>query len=208
MINPFLMIKYKLCLLLLCFCINRQASIAQSHTIRVIVFDKEPKDSLTFTNNWAYPWWVTKDNDGRFHKNTDGKITKKDTSHLHFTAHCKTNVQGGYEIRYCYCKRKADGINLGFSDGEPAFASEFNVCISDGKFTFTPKIIYPELISGLKTVYKTTKAKLVLYNKDYYTLKVVSGYIDAEFTETTTSHSHSEKHQYYFRGFFKTPVKS
>jgi len=197
-----------LTLLLLCCGLAEQSAVAQSSSGVIIIIGKEPKDSLKFTNNWAYPWWVTKDNDGRFHKNTDGKITKKDTSHLYFTAHCKTSVQGGYDIRYCYAERKANGVSLSFQDGEPAYASEFNVSISNGKFSFTPKIIYPELISGSKVVYKVTTSKLILYDTKYTTSKEISGYVDAGFTETAISRGQTEKHQYYFRGYFKTSVKS
>ena len=202
------MMKYKLWLILLCFFFDKQISIAQSKTNGIIVFKKAPKDSLSFTNNWAYPAGVEKDVNGKFDKITDGEIAKNDTSHLFFTAHCRTNVQGGYDIRYCYAKRKAGSINLSFIDGEPAYENEFKILISEGKFSFTPEISYPELILGSKIIYKVTAAKLILYNKNYKASKEISGYIDAEFSETTLLQGKIEKHHYFLKGYFKAPVRS
>jgi len=193
-------------LLLLCFCLNRQGSVTQPHITKTIVFKRATKDSFAFANNWDYPAGLIKDDGGKFHKRTDREITKKDTSHLYFTAHCRTNVQGGYAIRYCYAKRKAGGIGLSFLDGEPAYASEINVFILEGKFTFTSKIIYPELSTGSKVIYKVTASKLFLYNKHYNASKEISGYIDAEFTETMLLKGKIEKHQYYLKGYFKAPI--
>ena len=141
--------------------LSKQAGLRYSTTYyQDNSIQKSNKGSFAFANNWDYPAGLIKDDGGKFHKRIDREITKKDTSHLYFTAHCRTNVQGGYAIRYCYAERKAGGIGLSFLDGEPAYASEINVFILEGKFTFTSKIIYPELSTGSKVIYKVTASKL------------------------------------------------
>jgi hypothetical protein len=74
------------------------AATAQQSFIPVI-FSKEPKGVFSFEKEWAYPWYIIKDDKGMFAKVLAGKITKEDTAHSYFTANCKTNVQGGYSLR-------------------------------------------------------------------------------------------------------------
>ena len=131
-----------------------------------------------------------------------------DTAHLYFTANCKTNVQGGYNVRYCYAIKKGVEINLDFSDGLPAYGSSFTIQVKNRKFCFNPNIVYPELNLNEKTTHKVTKSKLVLYQKSYKASKIISGYVDAEFVETTLIPGHEPaSHNYYFKGYFKTRVK-
>jgi len=195
-----------LALLLLHCGLVEQSAVAQSPSSMIIIISKEPKGAFAFTKDWAYSSNVTKDDNGKFFKNKDGKITSKDTAHLYFTAKCTTNVQGGYMIRYCHAIKRAEIIELNFSDGLPAYASEFNAFISKNKLSFKPVIIYPELIPGQKITYKVTKSRLTLYQKNYANSKKLSGYIDVEFIENTILKNKEENHKYYFRGYFKTPV--
>jgi hypothetical protein len=174
----------------------------------IITFGKESDDVFAFTKNWAYEWNITKDDNGRLSKTEVGKITSKDTFHLYFATNCKTNVQGGYSIRYCYATKKVGIIILNFSDGLPAYASEFNVNIERNRFSFNPNLIYPEIILGEKRSCRVTKNKLTLYQENYAISKQISGYIDEEFIETTSiAGKKPESHRYYFRGYFKTLVK-
>jgi hypothetical protein len=188
--------------------ISRQAAFAQS-SLTPIIFDTEPREAFTFVKKWAYRWDVLKDDKGIFTKTEDGKVTRGDTAHLYFTANCKTNIQGGYQIRYCYAKKTGNNLKLNFSDGAPAYASEFNVYLLKGKFYFEPVIIYPALTRGEKITHKVTRSKLVLYQPAYNAAKVISGFVDVEFIETSTGTSYgTTHHKYYFRGYFKTAVKA
>jgi hypothetical protein len=191
------------------YVIDEFPSIAQSVVYNSISFKKKPKNVFSFEKNWAYPSNVVKDSNGKFSKTEDGVIAAQDTIHLYFTADCKTNVQGGYNIRYCYATQKSGDITLSFSDGLPAYTSEFNIFILGNKFYFKPKIIYPNLNVGQKISYKVNQSALTLYKKNYKAVKMISGYINAEFTETVSDGGKSAKiNKYYFRGYFKTPIKA
>jgi len=202
--------KYKTLLaLLFCTITSGHYSFAQTLPYAQVTIGQEPNRVFSFTKNWAYPWNVVRDDNGNFSKTEDGEITSKDTVHLYFTANCKTNVQGSYSIRYCYATKKAGNIKLNFSDGLPAYASKFDVNIEKDRFSFSPSLIYPEMVIGEKRSCRVTKNKLILYQKNYIISKEVSGYVDAEFIETTSvAGKKPESHKYYFRGYFKTLIKA
>jgi hypothetical protein len=181
---------------------------AQS-SLTPITYAKGSGDAFTFTKKWAYPWYIQKDDKGKFIKAEDGEITKKDTAHLYYTANCKTNVQGGYQIRYCRASNKGNAIKLNFADGLPGYGSEFNIYLSKGKFYFEPVIVYPAFTRGEKITHKVTSSRLTLYQPATNAVKVISGFVDVEFIETSTGTKFgTTNHKYYFRGYFKSPVKS
>src|ERR1700735_2017365 len=120
-----------------------------------ITIQKEPKGVFSFTRHWAYAWDVIKHDNGKFEKADADSITTADTAHLYFTANCKTNVQGGYHIRYCNALRTKEKISLAFEDGEPAYANEFDITIAGNKYQFKPRIVYPDFSAYGKLVYKT-----------------------------------------------------
>src|ERR1700747_1575032 len=100
--------KYKISLLLLFSSLAAQTAAAQCK----IAIAEEPFYVFGFTKHWAYPWYITKDDNGKFSSAEDVKITAKDTAHLFYTASCSTNVQGGYEIRYCAASRVDGEIKI------------------------------------------------------------------------------------------------
>ncbi|MEO6852204.1 MAG: hypothetical protein ABI166_16290 [Mucilaginibacter sp.] len=167
---------------------------------------KKPNAMFLFTRKWDYPWNVSKDGKGKWHKVDGDTVNRQDTAHLYFTASCKTNVQGGYRIRYCYVTKTAGNIRLNFSDGSPAYASEFNIILDQKKFTFEPEIIYPVFEKDTKVVYKVTKCKLILYQKKHLTSKTISGYVNAQFDETVSKTKGTVLNKYYFRGYFESKV--
>ena len=97
--------------------------------------------------------WVKDDSSGEFTRNDDQPLTPADTAHLFYTANCLTNVQGGYDIRYCFADQSKGIITLTFSDGLPAYASEFYFYITGDSFYFKPKTTYPWYITGQKISY-------------------------------------------------------
>ena len=202
-------VKFKLVLIFLCCSIFRkQAANSQPSANRLIIFKKEPKEKFSFVRHWDYAPTVIKDANGKFDKADEGDITPSDTAHLFFTADCKTNVQGGYMLRYCHLQKKGNNLRLSFSGGAPAYANEFNIYIAKGRFSFKPVIIYPEIIASQKINYKLSRNKLILYQKDYTVSKVINGYIDAEFVETvSTNKTITNRTIYYFRRYFKTGVR-
>ena len=200
--------RYRILLLsLYCFIVSSD-TVAQKSPYPRLTIEKEPAGKFEFNKNWAYRWDVVKDRNGKFSSAEVEKVTAKDTTHLYFTADCKTNVQGGYKIRYCYATKKPGSVVLSFTDGAPAYASEYKVIVKEDHFTFDPVIVYPELILGQKLTYNITRAKLILYQKDYSAAKMISGYVDAEFTETIIDKGVSKTNKLYFRGYFKTQVKA
>jgi len=184
------------------------SSLAQSKTSPAVAIGKIPESRLTFVEKWAYPWHIIKIKDGRFEDSESGEIIKGKVARLYFTANCQTDVQGGYSIRYCYASKNKDTIRLNFADGLPAYASEFNIYIEKDRFSFEPKIIYPQLTPNEKLIYKPISSKLILDHNNYKTIKVITGYVNAVFEEITYSSNKTQTaKKYYFRGYFKAPVK-
>lgn len=180
---------------------------AQSSSCSAISIDPQLKDSFSFTKKWDYAWDIIKDDDGKLFRADGEKIKPADTAHLFFTANCHTNVQGGYNIRYCYASKKDDNIQLLFSDGLPAYASDFLVYIKKDSACFKPKTIYPAPARSEKITYRIDKGKLVL-NTPAGTAKNIMGYIDLAFTEIVTlPGKEPQETQLYLKGYFKTPLK-
>lgn len=94
-LNPFIII-----LTIVCFTGQNTSAQMKYSKFRV---DRTMKDTFTFAVNWDYFWEVFKDDStGEFSRNDDQPLTPADTAHLFYTANCLTNVQGGYDIRYCF----------------------------------------------------------------------------------------------------------
>ena len=201
--------QFKLLILLLsCLILGGIKAIAQIKYSPISV-DGKMKNSFSFTKKWAYSWDVFKDDrTGKFSKNGGQKIVRGDTAHLFFTANCHTNIQGGYNIKYCYATRNKDTITLVFSDGLPAYASEFYVYITGDSFTCEPKTMYESFLPGHKITYEVSEQKLTL-NKPFYSINdFIKGYIDIEFIEIyAVPNKETEKSNLYLRGYFKTPLK-
>jgi hypothetical protein len=197
---------FRFIVLLLVFTCNKVN--AQEKIYTPIVIGETLKTNFAFTRNWAYPWYMTRDKKGNLHKNTEGKITKSDKAHLYFTANCKTDVQGGYSIRYCYANKLSDTlITLDFRDGGPAYFASFKASMKNGKFCFEPKIITPVFDLDQEISYKTIRQNLTLNQKEYQNAKLISGYIDVAFSEIIKRGGKStERHLYHLRGYFKTPL--
>lgn len=167
------------------------------------------KDTFSFAKQWDYPWEVFKDEStGEFTRNDDQTLIPADTAHLFYTANCLTNVQGGYDIRYCFADQSKNTITLIFSDGLPAYASEFYFYIAGDSFYFKPKTTYPLYIPGQKISYKVTKQKLKLTRNNYKIGDKIIGYVDAEFIETiSVPKKGTKQHKFYLRGYIRTPLK-
>ena len=191
-----------------CLLVGFQKTVAQT-TYSQISVDGKMKNSFSFTKKWAYSWDVLKDKrTGKFSKNGGQKIVRGDTAHLFFTANCHTNIQGGYDIKYCYANMSEDTITLVFSDGLPAYASEFYVYITGDSFTCVPKTKYESLLPGHKITNEVFKQKLVLNKPGYAINDIMKGYIDIEFIEMySVPNKEPEKSNFYLRGYFKTPLK-
>lgn len=200
-INPFI-------ITLTLLTIVGQNSNAQTKYSKVLV-DRQIKATFSFAKQWDYSWEVFKDDStGRFTKNDDQPLTAADTAHLFYTANCLTNVQGGYDIRYCFADHNKGIITLIFSDGLPAYASEFFLYIRGDSFYFKPKTIYPLYIPGQKISYKVTKQKLTLNKSNYKIGDIIIGYVDAEFIETVSVPKKGTKqHKFYLRGYVRTQLK-
>ncbi|WP_295676448.1 hypothetical protein [uncultured Mucilaginibacter sp.] len=173
----------------------------------VVVFKEAPEGVFSFTKKWDYKEDIIKHDDGTFEKIDGEKIEPADTVHQYFTTNCKTNVQGGYTVKYCYAKRMGATIRLNFSGGMPAYANEFNFTLSNNTVNFNPRVVYPELIMDEKIVYKVTLCQLVLYQKNYALATNISGYIKAGFIEIIQNGKKGTKtNKYYLSGYFKTAL--
>jgi len=188
--------------------VGAQNSIAQSKYSKLSV-DRQMKDTFSFAKQWDYSWEVFKDDStAEFTRNDDQSLTPADTAHLFYTANCFTNIQGGYDIRYCFADQSKDIITLTFSDGLPAYASKFYFYIKGDSFYFKPKTIYPLYIPGQKISYQVTKQKLTLNKNNYKIGDILIGYVDTEFIETVSVPKKGTKqHKFYLRGYIRTPVK-
>ncbi len=164
------------------------------------------EDTFSFSKKWDYSWEVFKDDStGEFSRNDDRPLKPADTAHLFFTANCQTNVQGGYDIRYCNAEKHRNTITLTFSDGLPAYASEFYLYITADSFSFKPKTIYPISIPRQSITYEVTKQQLTLNKSKYQIGNIIIGYVDIEFIETVSLPEKGvQKNKFYLRGFVRT----
>lgn len=167
------------------------------------------RDTFSFAKQWDYSWEVFKDDStGEFTRNGGQAITPADTAHLFYTANCLTNFQGGYNIRYCFADQGKDFITLTFSDGLPAYASEFYLYIKGDSFYFKPTTTYPIRTPGQKISYKVTKQNLRLNNNNYKIGDTIIGYVDAEFIETVSVPKKGTKeNKFYLKGYIRTTLK-
>jgi len=197
----YISLLFTACLVLSCCCLLAQAKRAK------VVVDRQMRDTFSFTNQWAYYWMVMKDDDGKFIKTDEEPVTAADTAHLHYTANCTTNVQGGYTIRYCYAQKSNNTLKLIFADGLPAYGSAFSCFIKRDSFYFKPTITYEIFIPGEHIYYTVTKQQLTLNKPAYAIGDTLMGYINAEFTETYSVPGHGTgKTKLYLRGYIKAPV--
>jgi hypothetical protein len=185
-----------------------QISNAQNKYSKVSV-DRQMKDTFQFAKQWDYSWEVFKDDStGEFTRNDDQPLTPADTAHLFYTANCLTNVQGGYNIRYCFADQNKGIITLTFSDGLPAYASEFYFYMKGDSFYFKPKTTYPSYIPGQRISYRVTKQKLILNKHNYKIGDTIIGYVDTEFIETVSVPTKGTKqNKFYLKGFIRTQLK-
>jgi hypothetical protein len=175
-----------------------------------ITFDRNLRDTFSFVNRWDYPENIIKDEStGQLSRDDDKPIQSADTVHLYFTANCKTNVQGGFYVRYCFATKNEETIILKFSDEQGDFASEFYSYIKGDSFYFRPKTVYPMITHGEKISYRVTRQKLILNKNSYVNYDTIIGYIDCEFTETYSAPIRKfESHRLYLRGYIKTPINA
>ncbi len=171
----------------------------QVYTSRVDV--KQMTDTFGFAKQWDYPWYTLKDEDGKFSSALNDTIHPEDTAHLYHTANCETNVQGGYEIRYCFATRTSDVIMITFSDGLPAYAGTYSIYIRNDSFYFKPDIIYPK--PTRKISYHTDRQKLILNQHSYNLNDLIIGYADIEFSEIPASGKAPSENKIYLRGYFR-----
>jgi hypothetical protein len=155
-----------------------------------------------------YDWQVIKDDStGKLTVMGDTLVKKEDTTHLFFTANCNTNIQGGYNIRYCSATIMNDSLVISFADGLPAYASSFYIIIKKDRFYFVPKIIYPQKMILEKITYSIEYQKLHLTKSTFKKNENISGYINVSFVETTTlSNRQSHKRVYFLNGYFNTVI--
>jgi hypothetical protein len=130
------------------------------------------------------------------------------TTHLFFTASCSTNVQGGYNIRYCYAKKNKSKITLIFSDGLPAYASEFYVHLDSANFSCDVETIYPVIAVGQRKYCTITRQNLVVDKLKYTKGDTLKGFREMEFIETVIVPNKNPKKRYLFlKGYFKTTIE-
>ena len=113
------------------------------HAYQAKITVKAIPDTCSFPGHWAYSWDIFKNDDGTFSSALSDTIQPGDTAHLYFSADCNTNIQGGYDIRYCYAIKAGNAITINFADGLPAYASTFTIYIHKDSFYFKPHISYP-----------------------------------------------------------------
>ena len=179
-------------------------NVAVKQIVSKVTVDKSLKGNFSFSKKWDYPEGVFKDDStGEF--TTDG--SPLDTTHLFYTANCSTNVQGGYDIRYCYAKKDKNKITLTFADGLPAYASEFYVYIDTTNFWCDAETIYPVFIKGQKKSCTIIKQKLTVDKPKYSKGDKIKGFIEMDFIETVSVPKKAvQKRKYLFKGYFKTTL--
>jgi len=182
----------RLLIIALFFPLSIQAQTVKGKVIRANIL---PKDGFPFSKEWAYPWYISKNDAGGFEHAMGEPIQAEDTAHLYFTASCETNIQGVYTFRYCYASMSRDTLKLLFEDGMPAYASSFEVSVYQNEFEVIPHLVYPS--PGKMKPGRVLEQSLTLNTNAYG----AGGYISYTFRIGDSDES------YYLRGFFNTPLQ-
>ncbi|WP_157976924.1 hypothetical protein [Taibaiella helva] len=182
----------RLLIIALFFPLSVQAQTVKGKVIRANIL---PKDGFPFSKEWVYPWYISKNDEGRFEHAMGEPIQAEDTAHLYFTASCETNIQGVYTFRYCYASMSRDTLKLLFEDGMPAYASSFEVSVYQNEFEVIPHLVYPS--PGKVKPGRVLEQSLTLSTNAYG----AGGYISYTFRIGDSDES------YYLRGFFNTPLQ-
>jgi hypothetical protein len=172
--------------------------------------DYKFKDTLTFPNKWEYPWYILKNENGRFINTMDSMLQPEDTIKLFFTANCVSTLQGRHFIRYCSAIKSNDSIILRIGDKPPAYMSELTVKISGPCFESSFKAVYPVLDLNSKIFWRIKSQTLILDKQDYNIGDTIKGFIKVRFTEMnklTGQRSKEQRTNYLIEGYFKTRLE-
>lgn len=185
----------------------------QNPTNKVVVssvlVDTNFMDTFTFNLKWDYPWYIAPLDSGRFDNALGDTITEADTVHLYHTANAITNHQGEHEVRYCKAQMERDTLLLNFLPELPGYASWLTIKINSNEFWCQFKAAYPRYIKGETLTWTIKKQSLILNQSHYNTKDTIKGYFEIEFVETSiTKDNISKERTFYFKGYFKTPLKN
>jgi hypothetical protein len=203
--------NYKTAILLafviLLSCNTTLPSVSTKHIISPVTIDPNFVDTLTFNSKWEYPWYIVVDDEGHFETALGDSINKSDTIHLYHTANCVTNHQGEHSIRYCDGKFVNDSVKLIFLPELPAYASSLCITIKNNNFWCDFSAVYPQYIQGEKLSWTINTQKLIMDTASYNPGDTIKGYIEVNFTETSTiPNKKPNSRDFYFKGFFKTQL--
>jgi hypothetical protein len=171
-----------------------------------LVVDTCFRDTLTFANKWDYPWYIIVGDDGKKENTLGGDVDPGDTLHQYRTANCVTNHQGEHAVRFCDASLTNDTLRLSFQPELPAYAGSPTLLINKGRFRSEFHATYPQMIPGENLSWCATKQRLVLNRASYRPGDTVKGYVDIVFRETSVRGESSAETEFFFRGFFKTPL--
>ena len=160
--------------------------------------------NFTFTKKWNYLNGDYKDANGKFY--TDGSKLYK--TYIHYTANCKTNIQGGFTFKNCHALKSKKNITLLFVDGLAAYGSWFRVTLNKLTFKSEVETIYPVKQIGESILIEITDQQLFLNKINYKKGNVIKGYVSIEFVETTIfPNNEMHKINLNIKGFFITKIK-
>ncbi|MBI1344568.1 MAG: hypothetical protein GC171_16730 [Terrimonas sp.] len=173
-----------------------------------IIFDQTLKDTFSYVHHWDYPWYILKDEEtGELSNALNTGIHQEDTAHLYFTAHCETNVQGGYLIRYCEARRFGDTLKLILTDGLPAYASIFHIDIIKDSFNFSPELIFPAYSTTQPLQFSVQQQAMTLNLAAVDGAAMIFGFINFQFEQVIPlDNKPPEIYKYYLRGSIRTPI--
>lgn len=181
----------------------------QKDLVSSVIVDANFVDTFTFNLKWDYPWYIMKNDSGKFNSALGETFTELDTVHLFHTTNAITNHQGEHQVRYCVSEMDNDTIKLSFLPELPGFASWLTIKIYNNEFWCKFKAAYPRYIKGEFLIWKIKKQSLIFNKLKYNSNDTIKGYFEIEFDEISTINNNTPTvRNFYFKGYFKTPLKT
>ena len=176
---------------------------------------KNSKDSLegkiTIDNNLhseffdshetSYPWYILKNDDGKFESAMGLAITEEDKVPVEHTSNCVSTHRGNHKMDFCHAKLGSDNLQLEVYGGLPAYASSLMIQIKDSKFSCFFRATYPFPVKDLK--WKILSKELIIKNKNFKKGERLYARISVEFEETSIYQGKKIKGVYKIEGYVK-----
>lgn len=147
--------------------------------------------------------WIVEHSDGSLEDATDGKVDADDLLLVERTANCSSTHQGEHAMDFCDAVKSADGLELEFWGGFPAYTGVLTVRVdAKRRFTCEFKADYPSPPTPLR--WEVRKKAMKLRDAIGEPGSRLRGWISVEFDEIDVTSGSVKNHK--IEGYFKPVI--